>query len=34
MSSLPYEQPLRILFAAPAYWPAAAFGGPIPMSRS
>ena len=33
MSSLPHERPLRILFAAPAYWPAVAFGGPIPMSR-
>ncbi len=24
---------LRILFAAPAWWPAAAFGGPIPVTR-
>jgi glycosyltransferase involved in cell wall biosynthesis len=27
------ERPLRILFAAPAYWPAAAFGGPITAGR-
>jgi glycosyltransferase involved in cell wall biosynthesis len=27
------ERPLRILFAAPAWWPAVAFGGPIPVSR-
>jgi glycosyltransferase involved in cell wall biosynthesis len=25
--------PLRILFAAPAWWPAVAFGGPIPVAR-
>jgi glycosyltransferase involved in cell wall biosynthesis len=25
--------PLRILFAAPAWWPALAFGGPIPVTR-
>jgi glycosyltransferase involved in cell wall biosynthesis len=25
---------LRILFAAPAYWPATAFGGPIPVLRA
>lgn len=25
---------LRVLFAAPAYWPAEAFGGPIPVMRS
>ena len=25
--------PLRILFAAPAWWPAVAFGGPIPVTR-
>jgi glycosyltransferase involved in cell wall biosynthesis len=25
--------PLRILFVAPAYWPATAFGGPIPVLR-
>jgi glycosyltransferase involved in cell wall biosynthesis len=24
---------MRILFAAPAYWPAVAFGGPIPVER-
>lgn len=28
------DAPLRILFAAPAYWPAEAFGGPIPVMRS
>jgi len=33
MTSLPSERPLRILFAAPAYWPATAFGGPIPAGR-
>jgi len=27
------DRPLRILFAAPAYWPALAFGGPIWMAR-
>jgi glycosyltransferase involved in cell wall biosynthesis len=27
------DRPLRILFAAPAWWPAVAFGGPIPVSR-
>jgi glycosyltransferase involved in cell wall biosynthesis len=27
------RQPLRILFTAPAYWPAVAFGGPIWMAR-
>ena len=27
------DAPLRILFAAPAYWPATAFGGPISMAR-
>ena len=26
-------EPLRILFASPAYWPATAFGGPIWMAR-
>ena len=26
-------KPLRVLFAAPAYWPATAFGGPIPVMR-
>jgi glycosyltransferase involved in cell wall biosynthesis len=26
-------EPLRVLFAAPAYWPATAFGGPIPVMR-
>jgi glycosyltransferase involved in cell wall biosynthesis len=26
-------RPLRILFAAPSYWPATAFGGPIVMGR-
>src|SRR5215210_3054076 len=25
---------LRIVFAAPAYWPATAFGGPIPVMRA
>jgi glycosyltransferase involved in cell wall biosynthesis len=25
---------LRIVFAAPAYWPATAFGGPVPVLRS
>ena len=25
--------PLRILFTAPAWWPAVAFGGPIPVTR-
>jgi glycosyltransferase involved in cell wall biosynthesis len=25
---------LRILFAAPAYWPATAFGGPVPVLRA
>jgi glycosyltransferase involved in cell wall biosynthesis len=29
----PPSQPLRILFSAPAYWPALAFGGPISMAR-
>jgi glycosyltransferase involved in cell wall biosynthesis len=29
----PVERPLRILFAAPAYWPAIEFGGPIWMAR-
>ena len=28
------DNPLRVLFAAPAYWPATAFGGPIPVLRS
>jgi glycosyltransferase involved in cell wall biosynthesis len=28
------EQPLRILFATPAYWPSTAFGGPIQVFRS
>jgi glycosyltransferase involved in cell wall biosynthesis len=27
------ELPLRILFAAPAWWPSRAFGGPIPVAR-
>ena len=27
------ERPLSILLAAPAYWPAVAFGGPIPVAR-
>src|SRR5919201_294489 len=27
------EPPLRILFAAPAWWPSLAFGGPIPVAR-
>jgi glycosyltransferase involved in cell wall biosynthesis len=27
------DRPLRVLFAAPAYWPALAFGGPIWMAR-
>ena len=27
-------RPLRIVFAAPAYWPATAFGGPIPVMRA
>ena len=27
------DRPLRILFAAPAWWPAVAFGGPIPVAR-
>jgi glycosyltransferase involved in cell wall biosynthesis len=27
------DRPLTILLAAPAYWPAAAFGGPIPVMR-
>jgi glycosyltransferase involved in cell wall biosynthesis len=27
------ERPLSILFATPAYWPAVAFGGPIPVAR-
>jgi glycosyltransferase involved in cell wall biosynthesis len=27
------DSPLRILFAAPAWWPSRAFGGPIPVSR-
>ena len=27
------ERPLRILFAAPAWWPSRAFGGPIPVAR-
>jgi len=27
------DRPLTILVAAPAYWPAAAFGGPIPVMR-
>jgi glycosyltransferase involved in cell wall biosynthesis len=27
------ESPLRILFAAPAWWPSRAFGGPIPVAR-
>ena len=27
------DRPLRILFAAPAWWPAAAFGGPDPVTR-
>jgi glycosyltransferase involved in cell wall biosynthesis len=28
------DRPLHILFAAPAYWPATAFGGPISASRA
>jgi glycosyltransferase involved in cell wall biosynthesis len=27
-------RPLRIAFAAPAYWPATAFGGPVPVMRA
>jgi glycosyltransferase involved in cell wall biosynthesis len=27
------DRPLRILFAAPAWWPSRAFGGPIPVAR-
>lgn len=27
------DRPLRVLFSAPAYWPALAFGGPIWMAR-
>jgi glycosyltransferase involved in cell wall biosynthesis len=27
------ERPLHVLFAAPAFWPATAFGGPIPVMR-
>jgi glycosyltransferase involved in cell wall biosynthesis len=27
------ERPLRILFAAPVWWPSRAFGGPIPVAR-
>jgi glycosyltransferase involved in cell wall biosynthesis len=27
------DDPLRILFAAPAWWPSRAFGGPIPVAR-
>ena len=27
------ERPLSILLATPAYWPAVAFGGPIPVAR-
>jgi glycosyltransferase involved in cell wall biosynthesis len=27
------DRPLRILLAAPAYWPAVAFGGPVPVAR-
>lgn len=26
--------PLRIVFVAPAYWPATAFGGPVPVMRA
>ena len=33
MSTLVADRPLRILFAAPAYWPATAFGGPIDVMR-
>jgi glycosyltransferase involved in cell wall biosynthesis len=28
------DRPLRILFAAPAWWPAVSFGGPIPVTRA
>ena len=28
------SRPLHIVFAAPAYWPATAFGGPIPVMRA
>lgn len=28
------SRPLRIVFAAPAYWPATAFGGPVPVLRA
>ena len=28
------SRPLRIFFAAPAYWPATAFGGPVPVMRA
>ena len=27
------DRPLRILFAAPAWWPSRAFGGPVPVAR-
>jgi glycosyltransferase involved in cell wall biosynthesis len=27
------DRPLRILFSAPAYWPAVAFGGPVGVAR-
>ena len=33
MNSLQNGRPLRILFAAPSYWPATAFGGPTSASR-
>ena len=32
--SLTMGRPLRIVFAAPAYWPATAFGGPVPVMRA
>ena len=28
------DRQLRIVFAAPAYWPATAFGGPVPVMRA
>jgi len=28
------RRPLRVVFVAPAYWPATAFGGPIPVMRA
>ena len=34
MFARPMGRPLRIVFATPAYWPATAFGGPIPVLRA